>query len=270
MRPLLVFVFAIFFGITATGCEYLEADRAATTDVSSSQAEIEDDAPHPSDSTSPDEGEPGPGEEQPKETDHQPEPEPTATPTQTQEAPSQIEDEPKSEAGSALATAKTLTVKGRAPKTGYSRDQFGPAWKDIDGNGCDQRNDILNRDLTNITHKPGTANCLVLTGTLVDPFSGKTIHFERGQKTSHKVQIDHVVALSDAWQKGAQQWDAGKRIQFANDPLNLLAVDGPLNAQKGDADAATWLPPNKPFRCQYVAQLVRSEERRVGKGCTCR
>src|SRR5690625_1693048 len=157
---------------------------------------------------------------------------------------------------SALAVAQTLTVKERAPKTGYSRDEFGPAWKDTDGNGCDQRNDILNRDLTNIMHKPGTGGCVVLAGTLKDPFSDKTINFERGQKTSHKVQIDHVVALSDAWQKGAQQWDASKRVRFANDPLNLLAVDGPLNAQKGDGDAATWLPPNKAFRCQYVARLV--------------
>lgn len=157
---------------------------------------------------------------------------------------------------SALAVARTLEVKGRAPKTGYSREQFGPAWKDVDKNGCDQRNDILNRDLVDITHKPGTGGCIVLSGTLHDPFSAKTIHFERGQKTSQKVQIDHVVALSDAWQKGAQQWDQDKREAFANDPLNLLAVDGPLNGQKGDADAATWLPPNKPFRCEYVAQLV--------------
>lgn len=157
---------------------------------------------------------------------------------------------------SALAVAQTLEVKGRAPKTGYSREQFGPAWKDIDQNGCDQRNDILNRDLVDTTHKPGTNNCIVLTGTLHDPFSGKTINFERGQKTSQKVQIDHVVALSDAWQKGAQQWNRDKREAFANDPLNLLAVDGPLNGQKGDADAATWLPPNRAFRCEYVAQLV--------------
>ena len=70
------------------------------------------------------------------------------------------------------------------------------------------------------------------------------------------MQIDHVVALSDSWQKGAQQWDTAKREAFANDPLNLLAADGPLNQQKGDGDTATWLPPNKAFRCAYVARQV--------------
>lgn len=155
---------------------------------------------------------------------------------------------------SALATALLLQVKGRAPKTGYSRDQFGPAWQDSDGNGCDQRNDVLARDLTAVTLKAGS--CEVLTGTLADPYGGMTIAFVRGVETSSAVQIDHVVALSDAWQKGAQQWDAATRVKFANDLVNLLAVDGPLNVQKGDGDAATWLPPNKAYRCQYVARQV--------------
>ncbi|MDM8083729.1 DUF1524 domain-containing protein [Cellulomonas cellasea] len=159
-------------------------------------------------------------------------------------------------AQSALAAALLLEVKGRAPKTGYSRDQFGAAWKDTDRNGCDQRNDVLGRDLTDLTHKPGTRSCVVLSGTLADPYSGTVIAFQRGQDTSSAVQIDHVVALADAWQKGAQQWDAPTREQFANDPLNLLAVDGPLNAQKGAGDTATWLPPNKAYRCAYVARQV--------------
>jgi len=154
----------------------------------------------------------------------------------------------------ALATALLLQVKGRAPKTGYSRDQFGPAWQDTDGNGCDQRNDVLARDLTATTLK--ASSCEVLTGTLADPYGGTTIAFVRGVETSSAVQIDHVVALSDAWQKGAQQWDAATRVKFANDLVNLLAVDGPLNVQKGDGDAATWLPPNKAYRCQYVARQV--------------
>jgi hypothetical protein len=97
---------------------------------------------------------------------------------------------------------------------------------------------------------------VVLTGTLADPYSGTTIAFIRGQATSADVQIDHVVALSDAWQKGAQSWPAGKRAAFANDPLNLLAVDGGLNMQKGDGDAATWLPPARGYRCAYVARQV--------------
>ena len=126
----------------------------------------------------------------------------------------------------------------------------------MDRNGCDTRNDILRRDLTDQVLKPGTNGCVVASGTLLDPYSGKPIAFVRGQDTSSAVQIDHVVALSDSWQKGAQQWDTAKREAFGNDPLNLLAADGPLNQQKGDGDTATWLPPNKAFRCAYVARQV--------------
>jgi hypothetical protein len=144
----------------------------------------------------------------------------------------------------ALAALAAVEVKGRAPRNGYDRDLFGSAWSDVDRNGCDTRNDMLQRDLTGETFKPGTRNCVVLTGTLDDPYSGRAIAFQRGQSTSDDVQIDHVVALSDAWQKGAQGLEETRRRAFANDPLNLLAVDGPLNMQKGDGDAATWLPPN--------------------------
>lgn len=152
-----------------------------------------------------------------------------------------------------LNQLEDIAVKGRAPKTGYSREQFSNGWKDTDNNGCDARNDILARDLDNVEYKPARVDCVVLSGTFHDPYTGKTINFERGQSTSSAVQIDHVVALSDAWQKGAQKWSKDKRLQFANDPLNLLASDGPTNAAKGDKDAATWLPPNKDFRCEYVS-----------------
>ncbi|WP_344382845.1 GmrSD restriction endonuclease domain-containing protein [Georgenia ruanii] len=180
-------------------------------------------------------------------------PAPTAAPS----GPSaEASTPPVAVAGSALATAEQLEVKGRAPKTGYERDLFGSGWVDVDHNGCDTRNDILARDLEGETFKPGTRDCVVLTGTLADPYSGETIAFARGNGTSNEVQIDHVVALSDAWQKGAQGWDEGTRVAFANDPRNLLAVDGPLNGQKGDADAATWLPPNRAYRCAYVARQV--------------
>jgi hypothetical protein len=156
----------------------------------------------------------------------------------------------------ALAALAAVEVKGRAPQTGYDRDLFGQGWVDVDRNGCDTRNDILARDLTDETFKPGTNDCVVATGTLLDPYSGKTIRFQRGQDTSDDVQIDHVVALSDAWQKGAQALDTTRRTAFANDPLNLLAVDGPLNQQKSDGDAATWLPPDRSYRCAYVARQV--------------
>ncbi|SHG87466.1 HNH endonuclease family protein [Geodermatophilus nigrescens] len=158
--------------------------------------------------------------------------------------------------GSALETLATVDVRGRGPRTGYERDEFGDGWVDTDRNGCDTRNDVLARDLTGETFVSGSRDCVVATGTLDDPYSGRTIAFRRGEGTSEAVQIDHVVALSDAWQKGARQWDDARRTQFANDPLNLLAVDGPLNMQKGDGDAATWLPPDRSYRCAYVARQV--------------
>ena len=160
------------------------------------------------------------------------------------------------EASEALRTLNTLPVKGRAPKTGYSRAQFGDAWSDIDHNGCDTRNDILNRDLTAKQHK-NSRGCVVISGILNDPYTGKIINFMRGKDTSEQVQIDHVVALSDAWQSGAQEISAQERLQLANDPENLLAVDGPANQQKSDSDAATWLPANASFRCPYVARQIR-------------
>ena len=152
----------------------------------------------------------------------------------------------------AFTALNNLEVKGRAPKTGYARSQF-PHWSDPDRNGCDARNDTLKRDLTNITYKVGTRDCKVIAGQLLDPFSGKVITFST---TKVVIDIDHVVALSNAWQTGAAYFDKNKRSQIANDPLNLLAVDSKLNRQKGDGDAATWLPPYKAFRCEYVARQV--------------
>ncbi|MEF9883367.1 HNH endonuclease family protein [Streptomyces sp. P9-A4] len=154
--------------------------------------------------------------------------------------------------GTALAAVDTLTVKGRAPKTGYERAKFGRAWVDVDGNGCGTRDDILKRDLTGVRFTDG--HCKVASGTLTDdPYTGTTVTYVRGRS---KVDIDHVVALSDAWQKGAQKWDGETRRRFANDPLNLLAVDSATNRRKSDGDAATWLPPNKAYRCTYVARQV--------------
>lgn len=159
-----------------------------------------------------------------------------------------------------------LDIRGRAPMTGYDRDLFGSAWADdvsveFGHNGCDTRNDILRRDLTDLQIRPGTRDCLVEKGTLQDPFSAETINFVRGQTTSSLVQIDHLVPLADAWQKGAQQWDEQTRKNFANDPDNLLAVKGTLNSQKGASDAATWLPPNQAFRCEYAKSIITVKDR---------
>ena len=154
----------------------------------------------------------------------------------------------------ALALLDTLPVKGRAPKTGYEREaKFGTAWLDVDRNGCDTRNDTLARDLE---PEVKSGPCKVTSGTLLDPYTGKTIDFVRGNTTSLAVQIDHVVSLMNAWETGAQQLTQAQRISLANDPINLFAVDGPTNGQKGAGDAATWLPPKKDFRCMYVARQV--------------
>lgn len=164
-------------------------------------------------------------------------------------------------AGDTQARLDALPVKGRAPKTGYSRNQFGDAWSDdasvpYGHNGCDTRNDILRIQLIDIQVKPGTNGCVVLSGALDDPYTGTTVEFHRGPGTSDDVQIDHVVALSDAWQTGAQQLDEARRRDFANDPLNLQATLGWVNQEKGDSDAASWLPSNSAYRCAYVSRIV--------------
>ncbi len=174
-----------------------------------------------------------------------PPPQKPQTPAQTQQ--SAIE----SSAPLARAVLDELAVKGRAPKTGYERTQFGDGW--LLSGGCDMRNIILGRDLTNTIVN---SDCKVTVGVLADPYTGTTIAFARGKDTSDLVQIDHVVALSNAWQTGAQLLSPERRVEFANDPLELLAVDGAANQAKSDGDAATWLPANKAFRCQYVARQI--------------
>jgi len=151
--------------------------------------------------------------------------------------------------GPAQDALEQLEVKGRASKTGYSREQFGNGWNTIQG--CTVRNIILHRDLDNATLDE---SCKVTAGTLVDPYSNEVIQFSSDK--SADVQIDHVVALSDAWQKGAQLLSDERREQLANDPLELLAVSGQQNQAKSDGDAATWLPKNKSFRCEYVARQI--------------
>lgn len=196
-----------------------------------------------------------------------PEQEPTPRPTPTIIAPvdpePRIQPEPKPAvpapaagpvAGPAITILETLPEKGRAPKTGYDRKaKFGTPWIDLDRNGCDTRNDILQRDLTDLTLQ---GSCKVITGSLADPYTGGAVDFMRGNRTSALVQIDHIVALSDAWQKGGQKITQQQRIALANDPLNLLAVEGAVNSAKGDGDAATWLPPSKSYRCEYVARQI--------------
>ncbi|WP_285113728.1 DUF1524 domain-containing protein [Leifsonia sp. fls2-241-R2A-40a] len=192
---------------------------------------------------------------------------PSATPTARTAEPLDPETVTAAESGPAVALADnsvtsktalevlaTLPVKGKAPSTGYQRTaDFGAAWLDVDRNGCDTRNDILSRDLTDAVRQ---GPCKVLSGTLDDKYTGQSIHFVRGAQTSALVQIDHIVPLQNAWITGAQKLTQAQRISLANDPLNLMAVDGKSNAQKSAGDAATWLPANKPFRCEYVARQI--------------
>lgn len=150
--------------------------------------------------------------------------------------------------GNAADALNTLLVKGRAPKTDYSRSQFGSGWATT--NGCDTRNIILYRDLQDPVLYD---ECRVMSGVLDDPYTGTRILFTRGESD---IQIDHVVALSDAWQTGAANLSREIRTKLANDPLELLAVEGTANQQKSDGNAATWLPSNKGFRCEYVARQI--------------
>lgn len=175
---------------------------------------------------------------------------------------------PKQIIGDAKTYAKArrqldgLVVKGRAPKSGYHRDKFGPEWSDKAGqfgwtsNGCDTRNDVLARDLHQVKRDGG---CEVRSGVLIyERYTGATnVEFKAGGTYEQQLDVEHVVALSDAWQKGARKWDADRRAAFANDPLNLFAADPSSNRAKGDSDAATWLPDNKKYRCGYVSHQIQ-------------
>ncbi len=154
----------------------------------------------------------------------------------------------------ALAVLAKLETKGRSPKTNYDREQrFYSAWPTVDG--CNLRQRIIKRDFGDSAVTDG---CNVLSGEYDDPYTGEHKVFNEKSEISHGIQIDHVVALSDAWQKGADldHMDDATRYELATDPLNLLAVDASANQAKKDGDAATWLPKNKKFRCQYVARQV--------------
>lgn len=154
----------------------------------------------------------------------------------------------------ARAALDAIPVRDLDPDDGYTRERFGQAWADVDGNGCDTRDDVLARDLLDV--RLGTDGCTVLAGTLLDPYTGATIAFVRGPDSAD-VQIDHLVALDDAWRTGAQAWPAARRLAFANDPANLLAVDGQANQDKGASDASQWLPPQAGYACVYVVRQLR-------------
>ena len=159
---------------------------------------------------------------------------------------------------------------------------FGAAWYDVDANGCDTRNDILGRDLSDVTYK-GRSTCTVATGVLEDPYTGDTIDFTRGEESSRAVQVDHVIPLGFIYAHGGWAWDADTRLEVANDPLNLLAVDGRANASKSDSGPATspsgsgsgylidggggWMPRNRAYTCPYAARFTQvAAKYRLGVG----
>ncbi|MEU9581192.1 HNH endonuclease family protein [Streptomyces chilikensis] len=152
-----------------------------------------------------------------------------------------------------------VAVKGRGPRTGYDRDEFGEAWLDtadvpFSRNGCDTRNDLLRRDGEELEFRSGS-DCVVVAMTLADPYTGKEIDWVKADAA--EVQIDHVMALSYNWQMGASRWSRDKREAIANDPLNLLPVDGPTNSAKGDSGPAAWVPPDKRIRCAYAVRFAQ-------------
>lgn len=174
----------------------------------------------------------------------------TGCTTESKDSPS--DDRPDTAGGGAVEALAELEVRGSADSSGYDRRKFGSAWADVDGNSCNTRNDILRRDLADVGLDED--DCEVANGTLeVDPYTGDRVEFTAGRS---KVDIDHLVPLSDAWEKGAGEWEPAKRIALANDPLNLLAVGASPNRQKGDKDAAEWLPAHEAYHCEYVALQI--------------
>jgi hypothetical protein len=187
---------------------------------------------------------------------------PTATPTA---APSRAPSVSPGTADEARQLLTTLRVGPRRPSVGYERDAFGPAWADTDGNGCNQRDDVLLRDAV-----PGSARYApqgrcdhdVLAGTWVDPYTGRRLTFAdlKDPAQAQALQIDHLVPLAEAWRSGASDWDASRRRSFANELAELLAADGPTNAAKGDDDPAAWRP-RREFQCTYAIGWIATKSR---------
>lgn len=164
-----------------------------------------------------------------------------------------------------MTQLRALEVGPRRPPVGYDRDAFGTAWSDTDGNGCNQRDDVLLRDaVPGTVHDAQQGSCDhdVLAGTWVDPYTGRTLTFTdlKDPHQSQAIQIDHLVPLAEAWASGAARWDAQRRKEFANDLAELLAVDGPTNASKGDDDPAAWRP-RKAFQCTYAVRWIGTKHR---------
>lgn len=160
--------------------------------------------------------------------------------------------------------ARLLDDLPRAPRTwggpSYDRDAFGTPWADTDGNGCNQRDDVLLRDAvagSTTVATQGRCDHDVLAGEWLDPYTGRRLAFDdlKAPGQAQALQIDHVVPLAEAWRSGAAEWSAERRRSFANDLPGLLAVDGPTNAAKSDDDPAAWRP-RAAYQCRYATRWV--------------
>lgn len=161
--------------------------------------------------------------------------------------------------GSARALLDGLRVQGRGPLTGYEREAFGQAWADVDRNGCDQRNDVLHRDLTDVQVREGTQGCVVIAGVLDDPYTGAVVPFVKADAAL--VPVDHVVPLAAAWVQGAAEWTPEQRALFANDVANLIATTRAENSSKGDSTADEWVPPDRTYGCSYATVVITVKDR---------
>lgn len=186
------------------------------------------------------------------------EPVPSSPPT----TPSPIADDAAVEYAQAAVHAAALSViDPSAWIPDYRREEFGPRWPDLDGDGCNERQEVLQRDLDNVVL--AADGCRVLTGTLHDPYTGTTILFQHdevadpGNPGSQGVPIDHIISLAQAWRGGAWAWSDEQRIEFANDLDGLIAVDGSANSGKGDSGPSSWLPPNPSYVCPYALQVTQ-------------
>ena len=157
----------------------------------------------------------------------------------------------------ARAALVTMTVAG-PPGQPYSRDAFGSGWASNarthgwdSQSGCNTRQAALMRDGQDVAV---TANCKPETGTWLDPYSGVTL------TNPSSLDIDHVVPLAEAWRTGAWQWDKDRRVALANDPLEVIAVDGSQNKSKSDKGPEAWRPQNSAW-CGYSLRWVAVKDK---------
>jgi len=156
---------------------------------------------------------------------------------------------------SAYDVALTIPVVAEV-KTGYKREYF-KHWVDEDSDGCNTREEVLIRDSTT---KPQVDRygCKVIAGNWYSPYDARKL------TEPSDIDIDHMVALKEAWDSGANVWSASTRQRFANDltdSRSLIAVTDSVNRSKGDRDPSNWLPPNRGYWCEYLSRWVAVKAR---------